>query len=99
MNFLLLTLLLAADEEKTTLRYLKPAGEKFVLESEITITKAKTTSLGWLPSSSHARRNTHEPRAFSSSSGVTNVCPDRSGALSPNWRLNSTASRPGLELS
>src|SRR5438874_11014818 len=45
MNFLLLTLLLAAEEEKTTLRYLKPAGEKYVLESEVTITKSKTSSL------------------------------------------------------
>jgi hypothetical protein len=45
MHYLLLLSLLAADEEKTTLRYLKPAGEKFVLESEVTITKTKTNSL------------------------------------------------------
>jgi hypothetical protein len=35
LPFLGLTLF-AADAEKTTLRYVKPAGEKFVLESEVT---------------------------------------------------------------
>jgi hypothetical protein len=44
MIILLVSLLLAAEDEKTTLRYLKPAGEKCVLESEVTITKTKTGS-------------------------------------------------------
>jgi hypothetical protein len=47
MHALLLPLLFAvgAEGEKTVHRYLRPAGEKFVLESEITITKTKTGSL------------------------------------------------------
>jgi hypothetical protein len=47
MHALLLPLLLAVgvEEEKTVHRYLKPAGEKFVLESEVTITKSKSHSL------------------------------------------------------
>ncbi len=44
-SLLLLSLLFVAEEEKTTLRYLKPSGEKYVLESEVTITKTKTSSL------------------------------------------------------
>lgn len=47
MYALLVPLLFAVQPaaEKTVLRYLKPAGEQFVLESEVTITKSRSRSL------------------------------------------------------
>lgn len=44
-TLLMLPLILAAgDQEETVLRYLRPQGEKYVLESEVTITKTRTHS-------------------------------------------------------
>src|SRR5947208_5314149 len=45
MYALLLLFAVQPDEEKTVLRYLKPSGDKFVLESEVTITKSKRGAL------------------------------------------------------